>query len=145
MEDPKQAFHGTSLDSGATIIREGSVTGVCATQEKTGVYCEREARKACCLTYAPHTLIADTDSYGLITTAIFELIVDRAVGQTVNDGQWVQPPESIIITGVYTHIASVTSLYDKGYLGWYKIHESVYNNLKLIKIAAERDIAHDTQ
>jgi hypothetical protein len=56
-------------------------------------------------------------------------MVDRSVGRTIH-GQWVQQPGSFILTGVYTHQVSATKLYTKGFLGWFKMHKSVFSTLK---------------
>jgi hypothetical protein len=50
--------------------------------------------------------------------------------------------DSVIITGLYTHMFSVTQLYTKGYMGWFRVHTSVWDELK--GLSEERMRASDT-
>ena len=102
MSDPQLAYHGCSLDAAVEILRNKVIKiGPNCHEDKIGVYCERQARKGSCYMYASNsTPIPET---GLLSACIFELQVDRAVGMTVNR-QWVQPENSIVITGIYTHL-----------------------------------------
>ena len=121
-DDPKVAYHGTSMASARAIIKTGKLlNGVSVTGEKIGVYCEREERKSSVMTYASH-MIGES---GLLAAAVLELCVDRSRGTTIHN-QWVQSGDSILITGVYTHLLSLSALYNKGYLGWYNIHQSAF-------------------
>jgi len=65
------------------------------------------------------------DESGILAAVILELCVDRSRGATIHH-QWVQPEDSVIITGVYTHMLPLSALYDKGYLGWYNVHQSAF-------------------
>ena len=66
----------------------------------------------------------------MLVAVIFELCVDRSVGQTINK-QWVQQPESILITGMFTHVLPVSKLYQKGFIGWYRVHSLAFRQMKL--------------
>ena len=125
--DPRVAYHGTALTSSKSILVDGLKIGPSSTQKKHGVFCERDARKACAFRYSPHQMTDVTQ--GLCTGVVFELMVDRDKGDTARK-QWTQPLGSFIITGVYTHQVPVALLYRKGFLGWYQIHPSVYTLCK---------------
>ena len=111
------------MESAAEILREGRIKiGPSATQGRPGIYCERTARKACVTPYAVHTMPFDDD--GFLSCTILELAVDRNMGHSAHQ-QWIQPEESILITGMYTHLINITSVFDSGYLGWFRIHDTV--------------------
>ena len=124
---PKVAYHGTSLVEAAKIIRTGGLkVGPSCHENKIGVYCERESRKYSCMNYASHQMFFPGTGY--LNRVIFELMVDRSVGRTIHE-QWVQSPDSIIITGIYTHMVNVVDLYKNGFVGWYRIHHSVWDQV----------------
>ena len=126
--EPKVAYHGTSIHSARCVLSAGKIkTGVCITGEKIGVYCERAERKSSCMTYATHVLT----EHGLLAAAVFELAVDKHYGNSINR-QWVLLADKVIITGVYTHLLPWTHVYAKGYLGWYVVHDTAYQDVKMI-------------
>ena len=128
MGDPQVAYHSTSVPCAVEILEHGLEVGVSSTGGLTGCYFERQRRKECSFaTYATHKLTNAED--GIATACVLEAMVDRSVGRTVNS-QWVQQPGSFVLTGVYTHQVSVTKLYTKGFLGWFRMHESVFSTLK---------------
>jgi len=69
--------------------------------------------------------------HGLLAAAVLELAVDKSYGTSINR-QWVIPEDKVIITGVFTHLLPWTSLYAKGYLGWYVVHETAFTDVKQI-------------
>ena len=81
--------------------------------------------------YATHTLTHE--NLGYVVSVVIELCVDRARGTTV-DKQWCQPPDSVMITGVYTHFLPINRLFEKGFRGWFRLHQSVYATLKRLSI-----------
>ena len=128
MRDPQVAYHSTSVPCAVLILEDGLKVGVSSTGGLTGCYFEQQRRKECSfVTYATHKLTNAED--GIATACMLEAMVDRSVGRTVHS-QWVQQPGSFVLTGVYTHQVSVTKLYTKGFLGWFRMHESVYSKLK---------------
>ena len=64
-----------------------------------------------------------------VRAAFLELQVDRSVGQIINL-QFVQPENSILITGLYTHMVRVTDLYTKGFNGWWNLHATIWKKVK---------------
>ena len=71
--------------------------------------------------------------------AIFELMVDRAQGQT-HEKQWIQSsPKSIVITALYTHLLPLCSLYTKPFLGWFTIHNSAFELGETAKLRLPED------
>jgi len=128
--NPQVAYHGCSIKAAALIVRHGIKNGVYTTDGKIGVYCEQRKRINSTPQYATHTM---TPSHpGLLTACIFEFMVDRDQGATINN-QWVQPEQSIMITGVYTHLLPVNLLYKKGFLGWWRVHSSAFTRMKGIQ------------
>jgi hypothetical protein len=127
-DDPQVAYHGCSIDSAAKILRgTGLRTGVCVTSGKEGIYCERKNRVQCCMGYATHSLAGN-----VVAACIMELCVDRSKGTSIHS-QWVQPEGSVLITGIYTHVVPLTSLFKPGYFGWYRLHNSIFTLLPNMK------------
>ena len=86
------------------IIRDrGFTEALNMTDGKCGVYCEGDHRKRCAIPYAamnfPSARAMDAVT---LYSALFDIAVNREKGYTANK-QWVQPPWSIIISGVYIH------------------------------------------
>ena len=151
---PTKAFHACSVDVGAKVIKSGGLKkGVAASDGAAGyAYVEKDKRKSLALTYATHTLHQCNPA--IATCAVLELCVDR--GETAHGvrsvvrGQWVQEEHRIFITGVFTHVFPIAQLYAKGFLGWCRIHISVFTALQnlqvddhgkaLAKIAADEDM-----
>ncbi len=78
-------------------------------------------------------------------SCVFELCVHRAQGTVINF-QWIQKTEeSVIITGVYTHLLPITKLYETGFLGWFKVHDSVWDECARLHILAEEGIAEEAR
>ena len=66
--------------------------------------------------------------------AMFEFMVDRAKGR-IHDGQWIQnSPKSIVITGLYTHVLPLCSIYTKPFYGWFTVHRSAFEKGKSAKL-----------
>ena len=135
---PTLAFHSTSVENGAKIVRNGGLKkGVSNSGGANGyVFVEKNDRRHHGFRYATVTLCKDNPA--LATCAVFQLCVDR--GDTVHGvkrvvkGQWVQEEHRVFITGVYTHIFPIAHLYAKGMSGWASIHESVYTNLQHLQV-----------
>ena len=137
------ALHGTSLDAAKKIIEQrgfqSSIVGVNNTTDgKEGVYCEGNNRRHCCLGYSTLAFadgehIADTTLY----SCFFEMFVDREVGTGVR-GQFVQPPSSIFITGLYIHALPLQKLFEKGWMGQFVYSPKIYDQMKDHKFIRDR-------
>ena len=130
MEKPKVAYHGTSITSAVKIIKSGGlVKGFNESGGKEGVYMEGEetGRLGSCFIYMPHVMVNASEC--LLVAAVFELTCDRAKGRT-HKGQWVQPSSTIVATGLYTHVVSLLTVYDKGYVGWTNVHDYAWKQLQ---------------
>ena len=122
-----------SLPTAAEVIKEGGLkTGVAATGGVKGVYAEGDKRKANVCIYATHTLLPSHPQ--VATCVILELCVDRGAGARTIHGQWVQQEHAVFITGVYTHVFPIARLYTKGFIGWYRIHDSVFDTLHTLQV-----------
>ena len=136
-EVPTLAYHSCSVDTGAEVIKSGGLkVGVAASDGVEGVYCEGDKRKDCLLNYGTHTIHRDHPT--IATCAILELCVDRGhagygIRQTVQK-QWVQQEDRIFIVGVYTHLFPIAQLYAKGFIGWYRIHNTVFTALHILQV-----------
>ena len=76
----------------------------------------------------------------MLVAVVFELFVDRNEGTTTHH-QWVQKTEeSVIITGIYTHLLPMIYLHRKGFTGWYKVHQSAYDEALKMKGEAIRQM-----
>ena len=64
----------------------------------------------------------------LVFGVVLELLVDRNMGSTVR-GQWVQPQESVVITGINVHAINFLTTLHKGLGGWVRIHKDTLTNL----------------
>ena len=111
-----------------SVVAEGLKSGVNATGNKIGIYCERPKRLSSVLTYIPHTCF-DTN-FGLLSGCVLELLVDRARGGTIHNRRYQREPESVLITGVYVHVWSIAHCNQKGFLGWLKVHLSAFERLR---------------
>ena len=135
---PTLAFHSTSVENGAKIIKSGGFKkGVAASGGAKGyVFVEKNDRRHLGFRYATVTLCKCNPA--LATCAVLELCVDRGDTehgvQSVVRGQWVQEEHRVFITGVYTHIFPIAHLYAKGMCGWAAIHESVFDNLQYLQV-----------
>ena len=133
---PTLAFHSTSLENGAKIVKTGGLKkGVSNSGGANGyVFVEKQDRKHNGFRYATCALCESNPA--LVKCAVFELCVDRGDTepgiQSVVREQWVQEEHRIFITGVYTHIFPIAHLYAKGMCGWAAIHESVFDNLQYL-------------
>ena len=127
--DPKISYHGCSVNSAAAAIAEEEIAvGPNKTNDVEGIYNEGRHRVQNAFGYASHTVVHNTS--GMLAACMMELCVDRAngVGRTVNK-QWCNPPESVIITGVYTHVIHFSRVYEPGFLGWMRIHKSTWEHI----------------
>jgi len=137
-ETPTMAFHSTSVDNGAKVIKSGGLKkGVAASDGAAGyVYVEKDSRRHLSLRYATVTLCQCNPA--LATCAVLELCVDRGQPdwgvRSVVRGQWVQEEHRIFITGVFTHVFPIAQLYAKGFLGWARIHNSVITALQNLQV-----------
>ena len=123
------AYHGCSIKAAAEILQSGGLkTGVSVTSGHIGTYCERTARRTSTLCYATHVSFEV-----FLLTCVFELCADGDHGRTIHS-QWVKPPDSVIICGVFTHVMPLTKIYDKGFAGWYRIHNSVFDEIRSVKM-----------
>jgi len=133
---PTAAFHSTSVEQGAQIVKDGGLkTGVAASDGAPGIYCENKKRKSNVLIYGTHTLHHNHPTSA--TCAVFELCVDRAAKhgeRRVVKGQWVQQEHNVFIVGVYTHLFPIAKLNTDGYYGWYRIHCSVFRTLQNLQV-----------
>ena len=88
------------------------------------------------LNYATHSLHHDNPT--IATCAILELCVDRGDAdygvRSVVRHQWVQQEHRIFITGVYTHVFPIAQLYTKGFIVWYRIHNTVFEALQTLQV-----------
>ena len=73
----------------------------------------------------------------IVYSTYFELFVDRESGKSTG-GQFVQPPDSIIVAGMYIHALPITHLYAKGWLGWWTYTNSLYDSIKNHKFVRDR-------
>jgi hypothetical protein len=143
MKKVTAAMHGTSLDAAKKIIEQrgfqSSIVGVHNTTDgKEGVYCEGNNRRHCCLGYSTLAFadaenIADTNLY----SCYFEMFVDREVGTGIRR-QFVQPPGSIFITGLYVHALPVQMLFETGWLGIFRYSPKIYDQMKDHKFIRDR-------
>jgi len=143
MKKMTAALHGTGLEAAKKIIeRRGfqpSQVGVHNTTDgKEGVYCEGNNRRHCCLGYSTLAFadaenIADTTLY----SCFIEMFVDRAVGKSLHN-QFVQPPGSIFITGLYVHALPVQKLFETGWLGQFVYSPKIYDQMKNHKFVRDR-------
>ena len=139
MKSLTAALHGNSLGAAEEIIEQrGFTPAQIITDGKEGVYCEGVNRKHCCTGYStldfPDAVnMSDT----IVYSTYFELFVDRQCG-TSTSGQVVQPPDSIIVAGMYIHALPITHLYAKGYLGWWVYTKSLYDSIKNHKFVRDR-------
>ena len=127
------ATHGTSLGAAKKVIADRCMTeALNQSGGKRGVYCEGAHRKHCTASYSTMNFAAkdpeDLNLYGVF----FELAVNRFVGSSTS-GQWVQPPDSIIIAGMHLHCVPVTKLYSPGFIGWCTVALSVLDRIKTHK------------
>ena len=108
------ATHGASMGAAKKIIADRRITeALNKTEGKRGVYCEGAHRRQNTTQYSTLNFSAsDSDDLNLYS-AYFELGVNRSVGTTTHK-QWVQPVDSIIISGMYIHCLPVTKLYTTG-------------------------------
>ena len=128
---PEVAYHGTSLTSAKEMLIDSKIkAGPSATSTKTGpkrgVYCEGKHRVQNVLNYATHIMFGPW-----LIAVILELMVDRDQGVVVNH-QWCQPEASVVITGIYTHVIGITKLFTPGYLGWFRVHTSMWDYLRTL-------------
>ena len=63
---------------------------------------------------------------------IFECMVDRSRGNTVNGQRCQKDESSIVITSVYTHLLPLRLLYTKGFYGWFTIDPDVFESSSLM-------------
>ena len=59
----------------------------------------------------------------LMLGCCFELVVDRDEGGT-HHHQWTQTPESVQIVCMHIHVCNLLRMYDSGYKGWFRVHET---------------------
>ena len=90
------------------------------------------------MNYATHTMVPGTSE--LVASIVLELMVDRSQGGTIHR-QWTQPKGSVMVTGIFTHVYPVLRSYDAGFVGWYRLHSSVYTNLHAGAIQDEFEIS----
>ena len=64
----------------------------------------------------------------LMFGVVLELLVDRNMGTEVRD-QWVQPQESVVITGINVHAFNFLKTLNTGFGGWFRIHKDTLTNL----------------
>ena len=88
------------------------------------------------LNYGTHTIHRNHPT--IATCAILQLCVDRGptgygVRRTVR-GQWVQQEDRVFIVGVYTHLFPIAQLYAMGFIGWYRIHNTVFEALQILQV-----------
>ena len=143
MKTMKAALHGTSLDAAKIIIEQGgfrsSEVGVHnTTGGLPGVYCEGNNRRHCCLGYSTLAFpdpenIADTTLY----SGFIEMFVDRAAGKRAGL-QFVQPPDSIFITGLFIHALPVQLLFKGGWYGVFRYTPKIYDQMKDHKFIRDR-------
>ena len=80
--------------------------------------------------YSTLNFSKDKESKDLtLYSALFDIAVNRENGCTTNK-QWVQPPWSIIISGVYIHALPMGRLYTDGFLGDWTFANSVNETLR---------------
>jgi hypothetical protein len=75
----------------------------------------------------------------------FDLGVNRAFGSTANKTQWVQDPDSVMITGLYVHCLPVTKLYAPGFVGWWITADTMYDHIKFHKILHGKAVTGTSQ
>jgi hypothetical protein len=80
--------------------------------------------------YSTLNFSKDKESKDLtLYSALFDIAVNRENGCAANK-QWVQPPWSIIITGVYIHALPMGRLYTDGFLGDWTFANSVNESFR---------------
>ena len=131
----QSALHGTSLGAAAQIIRDRCFTPAKnITERRQGVYCEGGARKAqsrmySTLNFPRYTHIDNLDEIDTCMYSIFfDIAVNRDKGYTVHH-QWVQPPETIIIAGIYVHALPFGKLFADGFRGHFMYASSVHQSI----------------
>ena len=137
------ALHGTSIPAAKLILEQGgfqaSLNGVHnTTAGLEGVYCEGTNRWHNCAGYSTLTFSDpensdDTNLY----SAFLELYVDRSNGRSTS-GQWVQQPDSIVITGLFIHVVPVQKLYEKGHYGNLRFSSNLFEQLQNHKFIRDR-------
>ena len=131
-EDCKVAYHGTALSNVYDSLTQGIEPGMMHFEDYFGVYCEGEHRQPCVWNYMTHESLDSEHPFHLYA-AMFELCVDRSVGRT-HHSQWIQPKDSVIITGVYIHVFNVLDVFSKidhgGTMsGWLRVSEASMESL----------------
>lgn len=139
------ATHGTSFGAAKEIIAAGCFTeALNKTESKCGVYCEGTHRRQNTASYSTLNFSREEDSDDLtLYSAFFELAVNREVGTSTHK-QWVQPPDSIIIAGMYIHCLPVTKLYTSGFIGWWTVAPSVFDSIRIHKFLRDRQEKTET-
>ena len=114
------AYHGGMLADLKAIYDNSPQTGENFTGGKVGVYCEGEHRKGSCIQYMTHCHVES--AHPLLQWAVlYELVVDRSAGSSIHS-QWVQPPESVVITNTFIHVFNILKGYDSGFQGFYRVN-----------------------
>jgi len=142
-ESLQTATHGTSVGAAVKIIADGCFTeALNRSGGKHGVYCEGAQRKHCTAFYSTMNFAANDPVDLNLYSCFFELAVNKAVG-TSTGGQWVQPPDSIIIAGMHLHCLPVTKLYSDGLIGWCTVANTVLDRIRTHKFLRGRAAGAD--
>ena len=87
---------------------------------------ELAPRKHCVMTHVPHIMRNGQDR--ILGGCVFECMVDRTSPhfRRYHKQVAILDKSIIAITGIYLHLVRFDDLYTPGYLGWYKVHPSVF-------------------
>jgi hypothetical protein len=128
----QDAYHGTSMKALAKIAITGDIGAAVNDQDgkcKGKIFCEGRRRMHCCMNYASHNVSPNVrNSDPLLYACVLQVGVDRSRGGTFNR-QWVQESGSIWIVRVLVHVVNPMDLYERGFVGWWKIHRDAYDRL----------------
>ena len=134
------ATHATSLEAATESIAARLFTEARnKTENKSGVYCEGAHRRHNTTGYSTLNFAKEDSDDLTLYSAFFELAVNRCVGKTAN-GQWVQPPDSILITGMHIHCLPVTKMYTAGFTGWWTLAPTVFASIGSHRFLRDRQV-----
>ena len=132
LEDYKVAYHGTALSNVYDALIQGIEPGMMHFEDLYGVYCEGEHRQSSVFNYMTHESLDSENPFHLYA-AMFELCVDRSVGRT-RHCQWIQPKDSVFVTGVYIHVFNFLDFFSPTahggtMAGWLRVSEASMESL----------------